>query len=156
MSKIKQLLRQFCRFGLVGLLCFTIDYGLLILMTESGLYTYFIASAISYTVSVIVNYILSMRFVFTGKEDMHKLVELIIFLILSMVGLGLTQLIMWITVEYLHLFYASAKILASLIVTIYNFFSGAGLLTDLRSQIVQAKVINNNSIIFFISVFYYR
>ena len=104
MSKIKQLLRQFCRFGLVGLLCFTIDYGLLILMTESGLYTYFIASAISYTVSVIVNYILSMRFVFTGKEDMHKLVELIIFLILSMVGLGLTQLIMWITVEYLHLF----------------------------------------------------
>ncbi len=130
MSKIKQLLRQFCRFGLVGLLCFTIDYGLLILMTESGLYTYFIASAISYTVSVIVNYILSMRFVFTGKEDMHKLVELIIFLILSMVGLGLTQLIMWITVEYLHLFYASAKILASLIVTIYNFFSKKAFLEE--------------------------
>lgn len=130
MSKIKQLLRQFCRFGLVGLLCFTIDYGLLILMTESGLYTYFIASAISYTVSVIVNYILSMRFVFTGKEDMHKLVELIIFLILSMVGLGLTQLIMWITVEHLHLFYASAKILASLIVTIYNFFSKKAFLEE--------------------------
>lgn len=130
MSKIKQLLRQFCRFGLVGLLCFTIDYGLLILMTESGLCTYFAASAISYTVSVIVNYILSMRFVFSGKEDMHKFVELIIFLILSVVGLGLTQLIMWITVEYLHLFYASAKVLASLTVTIYNFFSKKAFLEE--------------------------
>lgn len=123
MSKMKQLLRQFCRFGLVGLLCFTIDYGLMILMTESGLYTYFMASAISYTISVIVNYILSMRFVFSGKEEMHKFVELTIFLILSMVGLGLTQFIMWISVEHMHLFYASAKVLASVTVAIYNFFS---------------------------------
>ena len=40
---------------------------------------YFASSAVSFTVSVIVNYILSMRFVFTGKEDMTKAQEMVNF-----------------------------------------------------------------------------
>ena len=78
MGRIQELIRQFCRFSMVGTLCFGIDYGVLVLLTESGLCSYIAASAISYTTSIIVNYILSMKFVFNGREDMHKIVELMI------------------------------------------------------------------------------
>lgn len=123
MSRIKELIRQFCRFSMVGLLCFGIDYGVLVLLTESGVCSYIAASAVSYSTSIVVNYILSMKFVFNGREDMHKLVELVIFGVLSAIGLGLTQLLMWFDVEELGIFYMKAKILATMAVTVYNFFS---------------------------------
>lgn len=84
---------------------------------------YFASSAVSFTVSVIVNYILSMRFVFTGKEDMTKAQEMVIFVALSMIGLVMNQMIMWFAVEYLGMFYAVAKIFSTMLVTTYNFIS---------------------------------
>ena len=72
MNRIKDLVIQFCKFGAVGGLCFGIDYGLMIFLTETHIMHYFASSAVSFTVSVIVNYILSMRFVFIGKEDMNE------------------------------------------------------------------------------------
>ena len=114
MKRVKKLLLQFCKFGLVGTLCFCIDYGLMILLTERTGLHYFTSSAISFTVSVVVNYILSMRFVFQ---------EMAIFVALSLVGLALNQMIMWIAVELFRIFYAVAKILSTMLVTTYNFIS---------------------------------
>lgn len=123
MKKIKKLFLQFCKFGLVGTLCFCMDYGLMIALTESGILSYFMASAVSFIISVMVNYILSMRFVFKGKDELSRLQEMAIFLALSLVGLALNQMIMWIAVEFFKMFYALAKILATMIVTTYNFIS---------------------------------
>ena len=123
MKKVKKLFLQFCKFGLVGTLCFCIDYGLMVLLTEMGILSYFVASGVSFTVSVMVNYVLSMRFVFKGKDELSKLQEMAIFLALSLVGLALNQMIMWIAVEFFKMFYALAKILATMIVTTYNFIS---------------------------------
>ncbi|MGN0414585.1 MAG: GtrA family protein [Agathobacter sp.] len=123
MKKVKKLFLQFCKFGLVGTLCFCIDYGLMVLLTETGILSYFVASGVSFTFSVLVNYILSMRFVFKGKDELSKLQEMAIFLALSLVGLALNQMIMWIAVEFFKMFYALAKILATMIVTTYNFIS---------------------------------
>ena len=123
MKRVKKLLLQFCKFGLVGTLCFCIDYGLMILLTERTGLHYFTSSAISFTVSVVVNYILSMRFVFNGKDDLSKFQEMAIFVALSLVGLALNQMIMWISVELFRIFYAVAKILSTMLVTTYNFIS---------------------------------
>ena len=84
---------------------------------------YFAASAISFTLSVVLNYILSMRFVFQGKEDMGKLQEVGIFVLLSVIGLAFNQMIMWILVEFFALIYFVAKIFSTMMVTVFNFVS---------------------------------
>ena len=119
----KKLIVQFCKFGIVGLICFSIVYGLMLLLTETAGVSYFISSGVSYTASVVVNYILSMRFVFESKDDVNKFMEILGFVILSIIGLAFNQLIMWIAVETFHIFYAAAKIMATVIVSVYNFVS---------------------------------
>ena len=51
MNRIKDLIIQFCKFGAVGGLCFGIDYGLMIFLTETHIMHYFASSAVSFTVS---------------------------------------------------------------------------------------------------------
>ena len=123
MEKLKELVLQFCKFGMVGTFCFCIDYGLMILLTESHMMTYYASSAVSFIASVVVNYVLSMRFVFVSKEGMSKIQEIMIFITLSMVGLLLNQMIRCLAVELLGMFYAVAKVFATLMVTAYNFIS---------------------------------
>lgn len=123
MRRIKGLVLQFSRFGMVGTFCFSIDYGLMVLLTEFSDLSYFLSCATSYTISVIVNYILSMRFVFKGKEGMSKVSEMAIFVLLSALGLAFNQMIMWIAVETFHIVYTIAKIMSTMVVTIYNFIS---------------------------------
>lgn len=118
-----KIILQFCKFGIVGVLCFLIDYGLMVALTETTNLSYFGSCGISYTTSVIVNYVLSMRFVFKGKHGRNKLAEIGVFVFLSIIGLAFNQLIMWIEVETYHMFYAWAKLFATLMVTVYNFIS---------------------------------
>lgn len=123
MKNMKKLVIQFAKFGVAGFFSFLIDYGLLVLLTELTPLEYFASSAISYTVSVLFNYILSLKFVFDVKEDRNRIKDILVFTFLGIVGLGLTQMIMWICVEKLLLFYAVAKMLATLVVSTYNFIS---------------------------------
>ncbi len=123
MNKMKKLLLQFTKFASVGTFCFFLDYGLMILLTEFTRLSYFAATGTSYTVATIVNYILSMLFVFRGKEGMSKVKEISIFILLSLIGLGFNQIIMWIAVETFGIYYMIAKVGATMIVTNYNFIS---------------------------------
>jgi putative flippase GtrA len=123
MFKNKELALQFVRFASVGIISLAVDYGFMIILNEATDMGYFRACAFSYTLSILVNYVLSMRYVFRGREGMSKSKEVSIFLGLSLVGLGLNQMAMWLLVDMLGIFYAMAKILAALMVTSYNFIS---------------------------------
>lgn len=118
---MKKLLVQIFRFGLVGGLCFLIDYGLLALLTELFGINYLISSAVSFSVSVTVNYLLSMRFVFESKEQVNRLKELVLFIVLSVVGLGINQGLMWLGTELAGMYYLLTKLAATAVVMVYNF-----------------------------------
>ena len=115
------MLIQIIKFGMVGALCFLINYGLMILLTEIFHVYYLISCMISFTVSVVVNYLLSMRFVFLSREDMDKRMEFLLFVVLSLIGLGLNQLLMWLLVDKGGLHYMLSKIVVTVIVMVYNF-----------------------------------
>ena len=82
---MKKLFIQLFKFGIVGVVAAIVDVGLLTLLAEKFGVDVLISAAISFSVSVIVNYICSMKFVFQGKKQ-NKWKEFIIFLVLSMEG----------------------------------------------------------------------
>lgn len=120
---MKKLLAQFMKFGVVGAIAFVIDYGLLIFLTEVFGIDYLISATISFTASVIFNYIASMRYVFSRKEGMSRRKEFIIFVTLSLIGLVLNNVLMWAGVELLHVDYRIVKLVATFIVMAWNFVS---------------------------------
>lgn len=116
-------MQQITRFAVVGGGAFLIDYGIMILLTELFGVNYLISSAISFTVSVIFNYLLSVHWVFNVTGERSQTQDFAVFIILSVIGLGINQLIMWLTVDKLHIFYMVSKIGATAIVMIYNFIT---------------------------------
>ena len=117
---MKKLIAQIIKFGLVGFLCFFIDYGIMVFLTEIASVHYLLSSGISFTVSVIVNYILSLTYVFE-TENGNRVKEFVVFVALSVIGLGINQLLMWFCVDILGIFYMISKIGATAVVMVYNF-----------------------------------
>lgn len=121
MKNKKRLFEQIIKFGFVGGSAFLIDYGVLFVLTELfGIY-YLVSSMISFALSVIYNYILSVKWVFDVKGSRSKGQEFTVFLVLSIIGLGINQIVMWLTVEKLRIYYMISKIGATAIVMVYNF-----------------------------------
>lgn len=118
---LKQLIAQFAKFGVVGVIAFVIDYGLLILLTEAFGVNYLISATISFTVSVVFNYLASMRYVFTHKEGLSRQREFVIFVILSVVGLIINDVLMWLGVDSFGFNYMLVKIFATAVVMVWNF-----------------------------------
>lgn len=115
------LLKQFFRFSVIGVLSFGIDYGLLFVLTEFGDMHYLVSATCSFIAATVFNYIYSMKYVFSSREDMGRTSQFTIFLILGLCGLGLNNLLLRWSVEYLYIHYMAAKIIATLIVSVYNF-----------------------------------
>ena len=111
---------QLIKFAIVGVIAAFVDVGVLVVLKELFCVDVLLASAISFSVSVTVNYLLSMSFVFKSKKQ-SKIKEFVIFVFLSIGGLGLNQMILWIGTKYTSVYYLIIKFLAMVIVPIYNF-----------------------------------
>lgn len=118
---VKKLIAQFMKFGIVGVIAFLIDYGLMVALTEFFGVPYLISNTISFTVSVVFNYVASMRYVFERRDDMSRRREFIIFVVLSIIGLILNDLFMWLFVSVWFIDYRIAKIIVTVLVAIWNF-----------------------------------
>lgn len=121
MKKKTNLMDQIIRFAVVGGGAFAIDYGIMIFLTEVFGVNYLISSGISFTVSVIFNYVLSVKWVFNVTDERSKTQDFAVFIILSVIGLGINQVIMWLAVDILGIFYMLSKIGATGVVMVYNF-----------------------------------
>ena len=120
--KLKKLILQIIKFGFVGIAASVVDVGLLILLKETMHIDVTVSSAISFSVSVAVNYVLSMTFVFKGKGE-NKVKEFVVFVGLSVGGLLINQAIMWVGTELASIHYLIVKIFAMVLVPAYNFIT---------------------------------
>ena len=112
-------LYEIARFVLVGGACFLLDYGLLYILTEYG-DLHYLLSAVSFTVSVFINYWLCLVCVFRGADAQTRRAKMLFFGS-SIAGLGLNQLLMWILVDFIHIYYMIAKLIAAGIVMVWNY-----------------------------------
>lgn len=120
---MEKLINQILKFGVVGGIAFIIDYSVLFICTEFfGIY-YLISSLISFSVSTVFNYIASIKWVFDVNQKKSQKKNFILFIVFSVIGLGLNQLIMWFGVDMLHIYYMLVKIGATAIVMVFNFIT---------------------------------
>ena len=120
-NKKRKLLLQIFKFLFVGGLAFLIDYISLIICKEVFNLSTLLASAIAFTISVIVNYILSVTWVFEVDETKSKKQNFIIFIVFSILGLIITEIIMYLGSDVLKISYLIVKIVATAIVMVFNF-----------------------------------
>lgn len=121
--------KQFLRFAAVGLIAFAVDYALFLLLHLLGM-PYLIANIISYSVSTVCNFVLSMRYVFAGKAGQTRSQQFVIFVVLSVIGLGLNELFLWLLVEFAGIWAGISKFIAAALVTVFNFTSRKMCLED--------------------------
>lgn len=122
-AKQEKLLIQIFKFGIVGGIAFVIDYVSLIVCKEVFHLNTLLAAAIAFTISVIYNYIASVKWVFDVNKEKDEKTNFIIFIVLSIVGLIITEIIMWFGTDVMKISYLIIKIVATAIVMVFNFIT---------------------------------
>lgn len=133
---MKKLLNQIIKFGVVGLFCFFIDYGITTGFANFLGVHYLFSKFLGFVISAIVNYVLSIKFVFTNKKEMDKKKEFTVFIILSAIGLVINEFVMYACIGGIYenntvlQSYITAEqmvsvgaIIATGVVMVYNFIS---------------------------------
>lgn len=115
--------KQFGKFAVVGLISLAVEYTALLYLVEVVHLGVLPSTTISFITSIIVNYVLSMRFVFEHRDDISRKREFTIFAILSAIGLALNDFYMFVGVSMLNIGYQAMKLISTFLVTWYNFFS---------------------------------
>lgn len=123
---MKKLIEQILKFGVVGIIATVFDFGVLYILSQPLGLDPVLSAGISFCVSLVFNYVASMRYVFTHREDMSRSREFVIFLVLSLIGLAINEAIMAAGVAVLGnsaLAVMGTKVLATAIVMVWNFVS---------------------------------
>lgn len=112
---------QFFRYGFVAAASLVVDFGGMVFLKEVvGIY-YIVAATISFIFGLLTNYYLSRLWVFHSSKLENKRHEFIIFAIIGVVGLVLTDLILWALTDGLGLYYMLSKAIATILVYFWNF-----------------------------------
>ena len=117
------LFSQIIKFLFVGGSAFVVDYLIYWVLVDVAGINYLIANPISFSVSVIYNYVLSVNWVFDVSAENKKTTEFAVFILLSIVGLGINQLINWFCVDVVSIHYMVSKIIATAVVMVFNFIT---------------------------------
>lgn len=118
-----KLFQQIFKFGIVGGIAFIIDYGIMVISKELLGFSILISAGLGFTISVIFNYIASVKWVFNVNKDKNEKKNFILFMIFSIIGLILTELIMFVGTNIINISYLIVKIAATAIVMVFNFIT---------------------------------
>lgn len=118
---MRKLIEQIMKYGVVGVIAFVIDFGVMVFLTEVFGIDPVISATVSFIISVIFNYAASMRYVFSHREGMSRTREFVIFVVLSAIGLGINDLLIWAGTDLASFDYRLVKIFATAVVMVWNF-----------------------------------
>lgn len=105
---------QFFRYIFVGGVAFLADGGSLFLITTIGV-NYLISVIFAFVIGLAVNYGLSKLLVFENSSVNGK-IEFLVYGIIGVIGLGFTEIIMYVLTEIAGLYFMVSKVIATIIV----------------------------------------
>lgn len=123
------LIKEFFRYVIVGGISFLVDFGTLTLFEEVILgqqedWRIFVSTAAGFAVGLVVNYILSLIFVFRSSDNKgsgKSVGAFLIFALVGIIGLGITEGLMHLGVNVLNFHYMPVKIVSAGIVLVWNY-----------------------------------
>ena len=145
-------LMEALRFVISGGVCFVIEFVCLVLLRDGLKLDTLVATPLAFLVSVIVNYLMCMAWVFKGTKDGGNAAR-VGFILTSVIGLLLNELLMLLfrtlfgenTVLF-TLFgfslqmYMVNKVLATLVVMVWNYFTKRAILqSDFVARLTRKK-----------------
>ena len=117
------LARALGRYFLVGGAAAVVDIGLFVLFAQHFGMPYLRVAAASFVIATLVNYWLSIRFVFVSGQRFRRRWEMALVFAVSLVGLGINAAILWLCVESGHFHLLFAKLTATGTVFFWNFLA---------------------------------
>ena len=112
---------EFVKYLIGGGSAYTVDFFLLIFMTEFLGVPVLISAAVSFIIGLIIIYILSIKWIFENRIQNNSYQEFFIFSFIGIIGLLINETLIWASIsnEYVH--YTVAKIMSAGLVFIWNF-----------------------------------
>ena len=122
-DEMEHLLVQIFNFGIVGVIATVIDFLFLYLFRDMCHLSLIISNTLSFCISVMYNYWASMTFVFDVNKNKSKKRNFVLFIIFSVIGLILNDIIVWFVSERLSVYYLISKLIATILVMVFNFIT---------------------------------
>lgn len=116
----KELLWRICKFGIVGGICFVIDFAVTYFCKETMKFNKFIANAMGFIVSVLVNFTLNRIWTFQSNSADIQL-QFLKFIAISGFALLISSIIIYLLNVKIRLNFYLSKLIAIFIVMFYNY-----------------------------------
>ncbi len=120
--KSANLIVQFFRNGVTSIISFIFDFCILYTLTHYLGVHYLISGAISFLIGHLVNYILSITWVFSERKYNNKPFEFTLFILIGIIGVLLNEVILWTFTDIIQFNYLVSKLFSIVIVYFVNFF----------------------------------
>ena len=104
---------QFFRYFGVAVICLGVDTGTLFVLTEYAGIHYQISTFVGYSLGMVLNYLLSISWVFKTKRLTNRQVEFSIFIIIGLVGMVINQGIMWLCTDLLGVYFVLSRFISA-------------------------------------------
>jgi putative flippase GtrA len=113
---------KFLKFAAVGFSGLLVDYTFTYIFKEWLKVQKYIANSIGFTIAASSNYILNR--IWTFESDNPEIaIEYTSFLIISLIGLGINNLVLWLILRKFKVNFYIAKFFAIVVVTLWNFLA---------------------------------
>ena len=120
----QNVLGQFLRYLVTGGLAFVVDFGLFALCLYVFDWHYLLANLVGLVAGLVLNYTMSIVWVFTACErklEKRKVIEFSLFAFVGIAGVGINQLLMFLMVSVFDWNEMASKMIAAVLVLVWNF-----------------------------------
>jgi putative flippase GtrA len=115
---------EFIKYVVAGLAAFAVDYSVLLAATELAGIHYLVSNVMGYCCGLLIAYTLNVRWVFKYRKFGHKRsLEFSIFVVIVIIGLVISESVIFLLVERAGLAYHLAKIVSVAAVFMFNFLA---------------------------------
>ncbi len=115
------IINEFLKYLFVGFTAFLADFSSLLIGTKFFHINYLISAAFGFFIGVIVNYQLSIRWVFKYRVLGNKSLEFFYFTVIGIIGLVLNEIFIFGFTQLLNGKYLLAKLPTTILVFLWNF-----------------------------------